>query len=509
MGSGHPLQDSDATLPPLSALKGKVCPRCHRQLEISEPGYELEGPASGPAALPRCPEHGLAYVDGGDLAAAHGDIMLGTTVTGRFTILARLGSGSMGAVYRARQEAVGRDVAIKIVRRDRAYDPETKARFEREARATSALVSPHTVTVFDFGEAEDGAWFLAMELLDGETLGQRLRRTRRLPVPDAVRVAREALKSLAEAHAKGIVHRDLKPDNLFLVTMPDEAGNPATQTCKVLDFGIAKVLSDEQKVDQLETQAGTVFGTPRYMSPEQAQGTTLDARSDLYSLGVILFQMLAGRAPFVDDDAVVVMARHIKEEPPAMREVAPQAMVPPLLERVVRRALSKQPGDRPQSAEQFIYELDAAMENSGAVVTGVHATSWAGPGVPSSSRRRKALALGAGALGLGLVFASGYLAFRLFRSPSVAHAAASAAPPTASIPVVALAPEPGAPSPTDEAGAREAADAGGDANSATVEKTHRHSTKRPIPRRAAPAHRRAPAAVDLDRKAGDKYGRFE
>lgn len=504
MGSSHPLQDTEATLPPLSALRGQVCPRCHRLLDTTTARYDTQGPA----ALPRCPVHGLAFVEGGELAAAHGDLMLGTTVAGRFTILARLGSGSMGAVYRARQETVGRDVALKIVRRDRAYDPETKARFEREARATSALVSPHTVTVFDFGEAEDGAWFLAMELLDGETLGQRLQRTRRLPVLDAVRVAREALKSLAEAHAKGIVHRDLKPDNLFLVTLPDEAGNPGTQTCKVLDFGIAKVLSDEQKVDQLETQAGTVFGTPRYMSPEQAQGNPLDARSDLYSLGVILFQMLAGRAPYVDEDAVVVMARHIKEEPPAMRQISPQTMVPPLLERVVRRALAKQPEDRPQSAEAFIAELDAAMEQSGAVVTGVHATSWAAPGAPSSPRTRKALVASAGAIGVALLFSGGYFGVRLLRAPAAAHAVGSSAA-AASAPVVALAPEPGASPLTADAGAQAAADAGPEANSATVEKTQRHSTKPRVPHRAAPAHRHAPAPVDLDRKAGDRYGRFE
>jgi len=504
MGSSHPLQYSDATLPPLSALRGQVCPRCHRQIEALRPNFD----GQGPAALPRCPEHGLAFVEGGDLAAAHGDMMLGTTVAGRFTILARLGSGSMGAVYRARQEAVGRDVALKIVRRDRAYDPETKARFEREARATSALVSPHTVTVFDFGAAEDGAWFLAMELLDGETLGQRLERTRRLPVVDAVRVAREALKSLAEAHAKGIVHRDLKPDNLFLVTLPDEAGNPGVQTCKVLDFGIAKVLSDEQKVDQLETQAGTVFGTPRYMSPEQAQGNPLDARSDLYSLGVILFQMLTGRTPYVDDDAVVVMARHIKEDPPPMRQVSPQTLVPPLLERVVRRALAKLPGDRPGSAEQFIAELDAAIEQSGAVATGVHATSWSAPGVPASPRTRRAIAATVGALGALLLFSGGYLVVRLLSSPPAARGAASAASPAGSVPVVALAPEPGAPPLTAEAGAHAAGDAGPEASSVTVEKTQRHS-KTPKARHAAPVRRHAPAPVDLDRKAGDKYGRFE
>ena len=384
----------------------------------------------GPGKLPRCPEHGLAYVDAAELDAAGADNLLGETVGGRFVVLGRLGAGSMGAVYRARQEAVGRDVALKIVRRERAYDAETKVRFEREARATSSLVSPHTVTVFDFGESEDGSWYMAMELLVGETLGERLRKVRRLPMADAVRVTREALKSLAEAHAKGIVHRDLKPDNLFLMQMPGEGGTPV-EVCKVLDFGIAKLVrGDDQQVDTLETQAGTVFGTPRYMSPEQAQGVALDARSDIYSLGVILYQMLAGRAPFVDDDAVVVMARHIKDEPPRFSEIAPDAMIPPALEAVVFRALTKRPEARQQSAEQLSVELEAALDQLGPLTTGAHATSWVGPpttlvGAPKPSRLPLALGLAVG--GTVLAGVLGFWAVRAFATRSAPATSSPAA----------------------------------------------------------------------------------
>jgi len=304
------------------------------------------------------------------LAESGHDPLLGTTLAGRFTILSRIGSGSMGSVYRARQAAVGRDVALKIVRRDRAYDSETKTRFEREARAVSLLKSPHTVTAFDFGEAEDGSWFLALEMLEGETLGERLRREKRLHWADALRFACDALRSLAEAHAQGIVHRDLKPDNLFLARVHDPGGD--REICKILDFGIAKWVRDEDApVDQLETLAGTVFGTPRYMSPEQAQGAPLDARSDLYSLGVLLFQMLAGRAPFVDDDAVVVMAKHIKNAPPELEEAAPGVEIPIAVEAVVRRALEKLPENRPSTAEQMLIELEHALAVSRAVESGV------------------------------------------------------------------------------------------------------------------------------------------
>ncbi len=335
--------------------------------------------------MPRCPDHGVPFVDLRDGS----DPLLGTTIAGRFTILGRLGRGSMGAVYRARQDAVGRDVALKLVRRDRAHDPETKGRFEREARAISALVSPHTVTAFDFGEAEDGSWFLAMEMLEGETVGERLRRVGRFDWFDALRFTRDALKSLAEAHAKGIIHRDLKPDNLFLCRVPGGAGAGDQEVCKVLDFGIAKWSRDDEEMpmDQLETQAGTVFGTPRYMSPEQAQGSPLDARSDLYSLGVLLYQMLSGRAPFVDDDAVVVMARHIKDDPVHFQDMTPPVKIPESIEAILWRVLAKSPADRPSSAEELIAELDTAEVSVRALESGPRLTvgrekvarSWRAP----------------------------------------------------------------------------------------------------------------------------------
>ncbi len=360
-----------------------ICPRCqHRApapaVETLPPPSLSPGSDRAPpsrrvraAEILRCPSDGAAMVSADVLAAADGDPFLGMTIAERFVIIGRLGAGSMGTVYRARQEAMGRDVAIKILRSDRAFDAHAKARFTREARAMSLLTSPHTVTVFDFGEIADdspdadfgiggggGSLYLAMELLEGESLGHRLKRVRRLPVADAVRFARHALLSLAEAHDKGIIHRDLKPDNLFIAQAPP---GEREEVCKVLDFGIAKVVvTDREKVDALETQAGTVFGTPRYMSPEQAQGKPLDARSDLYSLGVLLYQMLVGRPPFVDDDAVVVMARHIKSTPVPAIEAAPDAGIPRPLSDLLQRVLAKSPDDRPPSAHDFILELDRA-----------------------------------------------------------------------------------------------------------------------------------------------------
>ena len=163
-----------------------------------------------------------------------------------------------------------------------------------------------------------------MELLEGESVGTRLKRQGRMRAQDAVRVARHALFSLAEAHEKGIIHRDLKPDNLLLTRAADPAHG---EICKVLDFGIAKIKSEHGALNALETQAGTVFGTPRYMSPEQAQGKPLDERSDLYALGVVLYHMLVGKPPFVDDDAIVVMARHIKTTPVSPHQANPEAEI--------------------------------------------------------------------------------------------------------------------------------------------------------------------------------------
>ncbi len=408
-----------ADSPPRSSRppEGWVCPRC-RVASDAPPGA-LSG------ALRRCPEDGFAYVTRAALAEADGDPLLGATIGGRFVVVAKLGAGSMGTVYRARHEAMGRWVALKVLRSDRAIDAVAKQRFVREARALSLLASPNTVTVFDFGEiaeapADDGfgggtSLYLAMELLEGESLGARLKRVRRLAPTAAVRVARHALASLAEAHDKGVIHRDLKPDNLFLCR-PD--GGESGEVCKLLDFGIAKLVTEAAgAVDVLETQAGTVFGTPRYMSPEQAQGRPLDARSDLYSLGVLLYQMLVGRPPFVDDDAVVVMARHIKSLPVPPLEAAPDHGIPAPLGALVMRALAKDPDDRPATARAFLADLDAAIAEPRHVAPVTATTAAvapvvrddldsllpAEPGAPRRVRPPRAAILAGGALVGGLV----------------------------------------------------------------------------------------------------------
>jgi eukaryotic-like serine/threonine-protein kinase len=474
----------DSTLPPLTTGLLRVCPRCR---STAPQGASWDA---------RCPDHDLVYVEARALVDGSQDPLLGTTLAGRFTVLSRIGSGSMGAVYRARQAPVGRDVALKIVRRDRAYDAETKLRFEREARAVSLLKSPHTVTAFDFGEAEDGSWFLALEMLEGETLGERLRREKRLHWTEAVRLACEALHSLAEAHSQGIVHRDLKPDNLFLARAHDPSGD--REVCKILDFGIAKWLRDEPApVNELETLAGTVFGTPRYMSPEQAQGAPLDGRSDLYSLGVLMFQMLTGRAPFVDDDAVVVMAKHIKEAPPEIADVAPGVDIPEPVEAAVRRALAKLPEERPASAEQMLSELQQALAASRAAESGVRPHVGTDDELPKSLRlaNRRLRILGASlAVSLCVIALVGRRPDPVTAEPPAlsgkvvensASNALSTSPQSPAVPAAAR-DVPAPPTPSVEA----------------------------TPRASAPVVRKAPpkgskTVAPLERRGNERYGRFE
>jgi len=275
--------------------------------------------------------------------------LVGTTI-GAYRIVSRLGVGGMGAVYRAEQAPLGRPVALKVIHDHLAADAAVAARFLREARIACSLRNPNTVTVYDFGQSSDGRLYMAMELLEGETLSAHIDRVGAVAPADAVEIGIQICRSLAEAHAKAIVHRDLKSDNVFLGTADDGA-----MLVTVLDYGIAHAgpgfaASGPAAGAEPLTQQGMVVGTPAYMSPEQARGEAVDGRCDLYSLGVILYEMLTGEPPFRGETPIATLGKLLTELPAPMASVGVRKAPPPELEALVRALLQKDPELRPATA---------------------------------------------------------------------------------------------------------------------------------------------------------------
>ncbi|HWP42694.1 MAG TPA: serine/threonine-protein kinase, partial [Blastocatellia bacterium] len=315
----------------------KRCPQCGQEYKDSarfcpRDGYNLDIVASEPTLL------GSNPISVPDPAAP--DPLIGQVLAGRYRLLQKIGQGGMGAVYKGQHVKMNRMTAIKILTSELANDPQFVARFEREAEMASKIDHPNAVGIYDFGEAEGGLVYIAMEFIEGQPLSSIIEKEGALALDRVVKITYQAAEALQAAHSLGIIHRDFKPDNIMIC---QKLGRP--DWVEVVDFGIAKRAAVEPD-NQALTQTGFVLGTPQYMSPEQVAGEPLDLRSDLYSLAIVSYEMLTGALPFGGNSPQSVMVNRLLQPPMPLRKVRPSLAVPPAVEAVIMKALARYPVDR-------------------------------------------------------------------------------------------------------------------------------------------------------------------
>ena len=363
----------------------------------------------------RCPECGRTYPDAQPLCEADGaplqaatspfDVFVGKTLNGRYRVIEKLGEGGMGAVYRAEQVAIGKQIALKILRGEFARNEEFVRRFRQEARLAAATNHPNVIAVYDFDQTEDERLFIAMEYVDGTPLTEVLRRDGPIEVSRAVAIALQIAEGLAAAHKAGVIHRDVKPQNVMIVRGRDGV--------KLMDFGIARLR--EADPGARLTRVGVLMGTPEYMAPEQIEGGDVTEQTDIYSFGVVLYELLAGRPPFAAPTPGAVLAKHLRTAPVSTRTL--RDGIPPALEQLVMRALEKRPELRHPSMSEVARGL---REIERAMLPQTVLTPRAGSALPipsgrgaSGSLRRAALPLGVAAL-----VVAGGLSWMLWSRPS-------------------------------------------------------------------------------------------
>jgi serine/threonine-protein kinase len=303
------------------------------------------------------------------------DPYIGTTFDHRYKIERLLGEGGMGFVYLARHKVIDKKVAVKVLRADLAKDREILERFLQEAKAASSIGNPHIVDISDFGDLPDGSTYFVMEYLEGRALSQFGEGGARLSVDRICHIGCQIADGLAAAHAQGIIHRDLKPDNIFVIQRGTDS-----DFVKILDFGIAKVTGGP---NTKLTRAGAVFGTPHYMSPEQAAGSPVDHRTDVYALGVILYEMVAGQLPFNADNFMGILTQHMYKAPVPIRALVPGPECPPSLEAVILKCLSKKPDGRYSSMDELAADLERVRTGGVALAVGEMMARSGGFNVPA------------------------------------------------------------------------------------------------------------------------------
>jgi eukaryotic-like serine/threonine-protein kinase len=337
-----------------------------------------------------CPQCGNSYDaeqrfcprDGSTLRAPPGSDLVGSVVADRYLIIKRIGEGGMGPVYLAEHIKMKRKSAVKVMHQGMVHDQDAIQRFNREASNASSIQHPNVAAIYDFGETADGLIYLAMEFVDGEPLTKIIERQGALPAARAAEITRQAAEALEAAHEMGIVHRDLKPDNIMITR-----GRAGEDVVKVVDFGIAKAMTgDDQKV----TKTGLAIGTPEYMSPEQLGGDQLDSRTDIYSLGLVAFNLFTGQLPFPAVTSREALIMRLTEKPRTLAEIRHDVQWPEELQWVMDRALANHPGERYQHVNQFgrdLVKAVASMPQSALSQQGTIAiTQMAGDAPPRASR---------------------------------------------------------------------------------------------------------------------------
>jgi len=287
--------------------------------------------------------------------AAAAEALVGETIDGRYLVESVLGEGGMGIVFAGRHKVIDKKVAIKVLKKEMVRQAEAAERFLQEAKAASSIGNPHIVDIFDFGTLPDGSTYFVMEFLAGKVLTDAMREVRPFPLARLLSVGKQIAAGLAGAHDAGIVHRDLKPDNVMLLqrSVPGTASG-GDDFVKILDFGIAKVGGDASRL----TQAGSIFGTPHYMSPEQASGSAVDGRTDVYALGVILYEMASGAVPFDAENFMGILTRHMYQAPVSLLALDPPADVPPGLDAIILKCLTKRPDGRYATMADLCRDLE-------------------------------------------------------------------------------------------------------------------------------------------------------
>jgi serine/threonine-protein kinase len=322
----------------IKRLNEKVCLECNRQFT---------------GIVAACPHDGTLLIN------VIQDPLLGTTLAGNYEIQEVIGHGGMGVVYKARHALMDRIVAIKMLQAQLISDSMSVKRFQQESKSASRISHPNVITVYDFGISPNGQPFIVMDYLQGISLADLIKNEGQIGVERSIKILAQACDALDHAHKMGVIHRDVKPTNFVLINYDEEK-----DFVKVVDFGVAKLMNSGPEGQRL-TQAGEVCGSPVYMSPEQCTGGELDQRSDIYSMGIVVYETLTGKLPILGKTMVDTMSKHISEMPPSFALARPDLYIPERLEQVVFKALAKDPNDRHQTMDELRIDLENAIPRPG------------------------------------------------------------------------------------------------------------------------------------------------